>query len=392
MTKLYGLSGSSGKQSATEFTDKNCMAKCFFFNYSILPNLSCFFFHVCYYCEGRHFCLKCEITSGQAKLPPGEREAVRVRSLASLQDDLARFTSAGAELESAKLYNNVIGPAFFDIPLDQVGIVILCFRNRKLPCTDNFFFFRSICCPNFVNFLIFFFVCVQVCEAGLHISLGIGLRLFKLLEHELQLVDIQLAVRADPESLSSQERDLVQRLNRAHELEKEAESMSEEAGLHQEVLDWFNSSAEPELEEDHAIPLDVQLAQLRSTIQGLYKSAKSKVNENCCLLLWMPVSGLIKSPPPPPHCFFFFLTQKAEARKLRDQVHKSIKTLGRCGKKLEEHLQELNIKRQAYHSGSFVGNHIHKMLEVSSRSRHFNIYSYYYKIITGLGLFFFLQG
>ena len=131
--------------------------------------------------------------------------------------------------------------------------------------------------------------------------------------------------------------------------------MSEEAGLHQEVLDWFNSSAEPELEEDHAIPLDVQLAQLRSTIQNLYKSAKSKVNENFCVLLWVPVSGLIKSNPS-----FFFLTQKAEG----EEVHKSVKTLGQCGKKLEEYLQELNMKRQAYHSGSIVGNHIHKMRRV----------------------------
>ena len=33
---------------------------------------------------------------------------------------------------------------------------------------------------------------------------------------------------------------------------------------------------------------------------------------------------------------------------------------------LEENLQELHIERQAYHGGSFVGNHIHKMLEVNT--------------------------
>ena len=32
--------------------------------------------------------------------------------------------------------------------------------------------------------------------------------------------------------------------------------------------------------------------------------------------------------------------------------------------KLEEVLQSLHISGQAYHSGSFVGNHIHKMLKL----------------------------
>ena len=35
-----------------------------------------------------------------------------------------------------------------------------------------------------------------------------------------------------------------------------------------------------------------------------------------------------------------------------------------CFEKLEEVLQTLNVKRQAYHGKSFVGNHVHKMLKV----------------------------
>ena len=35
-----------------------------------------------------------------------------------------------------------------------------------------------------------------------------------------------------------------------------------------------------------------------------------------------------------------------------------------CVEKLEEVLQTLNVKRQAYHGKSFVGNHVHKMLKV----------------------------
>ena len=31
---------------------------------------------------------------------------------------------------------------------------------------------------------------------------------------------------------------------------------------------------------------------------------------------------------------------------------------------LERTLQELNVKRQAYHGGTFIGNHVHKLLKV----------------------------
>lgn len=31
---------------------------------------------------------------------------------------------------------------------------------------------------------------------------------------------------------------------------------------------------------------------------------------------------------------------------------------------LEKSLQQLNVKRQAYHGGTFVGNHVHKLLKV----------------------------
>ena len=40
--------------------------------------------------------------------------------MAMLTDDLQCFTDADAEVDSAKHFNNVIGPAFFDVPLDQV--------------------------------------------------------------------------------------------------------------------------------------------------------------------------------------------------------------------------------------------------------------------------------
>ena len=70
---------------------------------------------------GRHFCLKCHITSAQAKICPSESAAPsQPRSLQTLADDFARFSAEGGNVDKAKQYNNAVAPAFFDIPIDQV--------------------------------------------------------------------------------------------------------------------------------------------------------------------------------------------------------------------------------------------------------------------------------
>ena len=43
--------------------------------------------------------------------------------------------------------------------------------------------------------------------------------------------------------------------------------------------------------------------------------------------------------------------------------HKTIKE-GDFFRSLEASLQHLNVKRQAYHGGTFIGNHVHKLLKV----------------------------
>ena len=85
--------------------------------------------------------------------------------------------------------------------------------------------------------------------------MGIGLRLFKLLEHDLQMIDLKIALLSDPADLSMSEH-------------------MEEANQHQVVHDWFSVSAEPCEDE---LPVDGQLSDLRMVIQDLLKSAKSKV-------------------------------------------------------------------------------------------------------------------
>ena len=72
------------------------------------------------------FLPKMSITSAEAKLPPSERaNAESMRSLRSVAEKLAKFNDAGGMLEKAKYCNNVIAPAFFDIPLEKVRCCVI---------------------------------------------------------------------------------------------------------------------------------------------------------------------------------------------------------------------------------------------------------------------------
>ena len=71
---------------------------------------------------GRHFCLKCVCTAAESAIAPVARARQPAsHTFNSLNEDLQRSTDAGANVDRAKRFNNVIGPAFFDVPLDQVG-------------------------------------------------------------------------------------------------------------------------------------------------------------------------------------------------------------------------------------------------------------------------------
>ena len=78
----------------------------------------------------------------------------------------------GSNLKRAKFYDNVIGKAFFDVPLSQVTLASL------------------------VLFIMAVFLS-QVCPPGLHITLGIFQRLFNLLEEECHSLDCSLSENCD---------------------------------------------------------------------------------------------------------------------------------------------------------------------------------------------------
>ena len=104
----------------------------------------------------------------------------------------------------------------------------------------------------------------QVCEAGLHISLGFGLHLLKLLEHDLQLLDLEMSVQTEEEERTAVQQQLICLLKNVQALEDEAYSLAEEASHHQEVIDWFCACAHPVPDLEENTPIEVQLAQLRA--------------------------------------------------------------------------------------------------------------------------------
>ena len=98
---MYGLSGASG---------------------IIKHNLPCKIAE-CKYFAGRHRCLWCQISSDALKFPRAQRGRIAPRTLQGIQDE-----ASGGNLKNAKNFNNVIGPHFLDIELDQVckNIALWC--------------------------------------------------------------------------------------------------------------------------------------------------------------------------------------------------------------------------------------------------------------------------
>ena len=59
----------------------------------------------------------------------------------------------------------------------------------------------------------------------------------------------------------------------------------------------------------------------------------------------------------------FSFAQHSVAKKLWKDLNFT-RDMGKIHTAMENQLQELNVKRQAYHSNSFVGNHVNTCLEV----------------------------
>lgn len=113
----------------------------------------------------------CLIASDDIWTARDERGTYTPRTLQGIQADHREFLASGGDLKKAKHYNNVIDTHFLDINLDHVSI------------TNNNYYMNNGIIPK----------PDKVCLPGLHITLGVFLKLFTLLEDECYKLDLEMA-------------------------------------------------------------------------------------------------------------------------------------------------------------------------------------------------------
>eukprot|EP00117_Sycon_ciliatum_P031026 scpid26618/ scgid24343/ E3 ubiquitin-protein ligase NRDP1; RING finger protein 41 len=107
-------------------------------------------------------CLHCLCTKKDMQVPPANRDVqYGARSLEKMAEDYAQFTSAGALLSKAKLYNNTIRPVLLPVPVASAIIPVL------------------------------------------HLDLGVFPWIFDVFTREVRLLDMQLAEQCDAEEQDS---------------------------------------------------------------------------------------------------------------------------------------------------------------------------------------------
>ncbi|XP_078600313.1 uncharacterized protein LOC144875275 [Branchiostoma floridae x Branchiostoma japonicum] len=246
-----------------------------------------------------HPCLWCDITKMEMNNPESEdrRLSIPPRTLATLQQHYRDFMEqANGKLSLAKKHHNVIAPVMFALPVDQVII------------------------------------------PGLHISLGLYLRAFKLMETDMHELDLKLQSylcgvlhegEVSKEALLADVhlgkfRCYVQAIEQARGLDDEADRVEEELHDQENELAWLACCNGTTEKLDEAV-----FAEACSMVEELVRQKDS-------------------------------LRSKAEEMRLKASIKKGD---GPLTSQLDDLLQTLRVKRQAFHSNSFNGNHVNRMLQ-----------------------------
>ncbi|XP_078681560.1 uncharacterized protein LOC144916318 [Branchiostoma floridae x Branchiostoma belcheri] len=248
--------------------------------------------------NGCHPCLWCDITKEEMADPDERRLQIPARTLDTLQHHHSRFTDhdeGKGNTKVAKLYHNAIAPAMFRVPIDQVMI------------------------------------------PGPHISLGLYLKLFKLLEADLPDLDLKLQsylasvlsevdvtmdvlhVQADA-NLGKFD---IRAIDEARTLDNQADALHDELDEQEDQLAWLAFCG---TDEEHA---EVIFSEACKMVEELVQRVE---------------------------------TLRSKAEELRAQARVKIGQ-GPLTSQLDPLLQRFRVKRQAFHSQSFIGNHVQRMLQ-----------------------------
>ncbi|XP_066263806.1 uncharacterized protein [Branchiostoma lanceolatum] len=248
-------------------------------------------------------CLWCDITKEEMADPDDRRIRMPQRTLETLQTYHNLFVAEGqGKIKLAKKYHNVISPVMFAVPVDQVVV------------------------------------------PGLHVSLGIYVKLFKLLENELHDMDLKLqsyldsvldegdvtkeALLTDPHM--GKFKAWVDAIDQARELDEKADALEDKIEEQEDQLAWLAFEEETDDEDDDE---DNQL-------QAIFNDASEMIE------------GMVQK----------MESFRTKAVKLREKS--SVKMgQGPLTSELDDVLKEFRVERQAYHSKSFIGNHVNTMLK-----------------------------
>ena len=131
-----------------------------------------------------------------------------------MTSDHSKFLQAGGNIKHAKYFNNVIDKAMFDIPLSQVSHQIATWL------------------------MWYYYVCLQVCFPGLHISLGIFKRIWTILEDSCTKLDLMLAEHATSGNFRGSYHKYVSALSNIVKLKEEMERLTLSARLLDHLLTY----------------------------------------------------------------------------------------------------------------------------------------------------------
>ena len=226
--------------------------------------------------SARHSCLWCVSTSEENQLPP--RSDMQPRTLETIKADFERFVMDGRNVKNAKFFNNVIDEVFFDIPVSQA------------------------------------------CIPGLHLTLGIVLKIFVLLEAFALSCDIELACKKaeNAETYDDADSSFMEWIEHISKLKSEVLEIEAAFASVQDERNWAAiSQDEPNLGDYDNLILEIELSldQKSSEIDKHIASSKFDLSN------------------------------------------------GPCVKSLDSALKSFGVERQAYYGKCLVGNHCHKILK-----------------------------
>lgn len=184
---------------------------------------------------------------------------------------------------------------------------------------------------------------LQVCLPGLHMSLGIYDRLWELLEAACTALDLLLAKHTSAGALDNSFAEYVAALTKREELNTKLSAAEGRVTTLDQLVTFFS------LHTPNAAH-NQQLKALREASSMALLGVAAVVNNR--------VQRLTKLKP-------YFATQIREIGTVEAFLAKKFKPRdGPHFQSLSRSLDRLHVQRQAYHGGSFVGNHVHKLLQV----------------------------